>query len=133
MDAHSSAVMLVILMHDGVMHDKWVVGASPEPAIWWVIKASRSSIMRSIIYEAINTSSAFSTLCFFYCTGLSSTMFSLFFIGEELNLQQFYLCMLSVDWFWKPFSILCWEQEAGSARHPAACVFSWFMLRLLAC
>ena len=58
---------------------------------------------------------------------------SFFFLGEELNLEQFYFFVLSVEWFWKPSSILYWEQEAGSARRSATCDFSWFTLRLLAC
>ena len=30
-------------------------------------------------------------------------MGSLFFLGEELNLQQFNLCVLSAEWFRSPF------------------------------
>ena len=36
---------------------------------------------------------------------------SFFFLGEELNLEQFYFFVLSVEWFWKPSSILYWEQK----------------------
>ena len=50
-------------------------------------------------------------------------MISYFFLGEELNLQQFYLCVLNIEWFRKPFSILYWEQEAGSARRPLHAFF----------
>ena len=48
-----------------------------------------------------NTSSTFSTHCFFFCA-CGSRMVLLFFLGEELNLQQFYFfCVLSVEWSWK--------------------------------
>ena len=57
--------------------------------------------------------------CFLFCIELSSTMILFFFLGEELNLEQFYFCVLSVEWF----SILYREQKAGSVRRPATCVF----------
>ena len=53
------------------MHDSWVVGASREPAIWWVIKPSRSPIDNAINHirgkEPTRTSSAFFyAFCFFF-------------------------------------------------------------------
>ena len=35
--------------------------------------------------------------------------------------------------FGNHFPFLYWQREAGSARRPATRVFSWFVLRLLAC
>ena len=65
------------------------------------------------------TSSGFSTHFVFFCTAVK-TIISLLFLRKELNLQQFDFCVLSVEWFWKPLSILYWEQE-GSACRPATC------------
>ena len=53
-------------------------------------------------------SSAFSTHC-------------VFFLGEELKLELFYYCVLSVVWFWKPFSILF-----GNKKQPPLAVLLFF-------
>ena len=75
--AHSSAVMLAILMHDCVMHDKWLVGAGD--LVGHQSKASRSSMYQ-------HEQCVLDALLLLY--RVISTIISLFFLGQELNLHK---------------------------------------------
>ena len=135
--APSSTVMVIILMH----YNAWCT------IIGWLVrrrsrlggscKASKLSIMRSAI-------------CFVWVNDQTRAVRSrrIAFSFVPVVRGWFYFSSSEKNWTcsnftssacWvlsgleKSFSILYWEQEADSARRPATCVFSYFMLRLLAC
>ena len=113
------------------MHDRGVVGASREPAIWWVIRASSLSIMRSIIYESMNQHKQCVLLCWLslqYRVKVGEGF--IFLPGSRTEPKAIFLQrVLSFEWFWKPSCIFVLGTRSR-LRSPS-CYMRFFVVHAL--